>query len=437
MRLLKYTTLVLANLFLSASVDRVVADAFSFGVVLGILAKLRTKASGTRLIAQQTNGKRTDVWVDSIDILVGDARNKIAEVLRVSPVHRVSIESGNGKLVEDLSAKLSTAVHNGAVSSPDFFGFVTLTCYITIKEAEDNDRDVDSYGGEGNGNSRMPNFRSLLNIKGDAHFGDKLILTARVPNALSDSKANFYVNSFDKFAAAAPAQPSSQQVVIQLISWDRVRQAFANQDGFSETGEIVSSSSSSPAVGAFKNGKQNYSDISGLLAGGSNNSVPVRNGDQVVIECEGKYMSVTRGWWMAWSSATPRRSGAFTVEIIERAPQNIIAKNLESIKIGFETGLEKMGLPQASSTMSKDQDNILRTGDTFRLRSVKFPKFELGITNVRLRDNYYYLGLRKVAGDQPSGDESWCTEVRFAVKVNSLSTEINKSLTSKRPFFSD
>lgn len=419
--------------------DRVVADAFSFGVVLGILAKLRTKATGTRLIAQQANGKRTDVWVDSIDIVVGEARNKIAEVLRVSPSSRVSIETGNGKLIEDMSAQLRTVVLPGSVSNPDFFGFITLTCYISIKEADDQ-KDIDGdFGPENSGlRAHTPsyNFRSLLNTKGDVHFRDKLILTARVPKASSDSKA-FYVNSIDKFVAAAPSQPSTQHSVVQLVSWDKVRQAYATQEGLSENGDVASSGMSPGNV--TKNSKASGSLVASVGGGSSGSAnTPVRNGDQVAIECDGKYMSVTRGWWMAWSSSAPRRSGIFIVEIVERAPQNILAKNFESIKIGFESGLEKIGLPQPSSYSSKD-DNILRTGDSFRLRSVKFPKFELGITNVRLRDNYCYLGLRKVAGDhQPSGDESWCTEVRFSVKVNSLSTEIKSFVQQKPlPFFSD
>jgi hypothetical protein len=34
-------------------------------------------------------------------------------------------------------------------------------------------------------------------------------------------------------------------------------------------------------------------------------------------EC--RYMSVNRVWWMSWSSKEPKRSGAFKVEIIEKA----------------------------------------------------------------------------------------------------------------------
>lgn len=93
-------------------------------------------------------------------------------------------------------------------------------------------------------------------------------------------------------------------------------------------------------------------------------------------------MSVARGWWMAWQLSKPRRSGAFTIEIVEKAQQ---------------TKFKIVPSPGGPSSAQKDNDNILRPGDIFRLRSVKFPDFELGLTSVKLRDEYCYLGLRKVS----------------------------------------
>jgi hypothetical protein len=102
-------------------------------------------------------------------------------------------------------------VYPGAVSNPDFFGFVTLACYISIKDADDSQQDRDGEFTESTSTRDHTqrqssfNFKSLLNTKGGVHFGDKLTLTARVPKASTDSKA-FYVNSVDKFVAAAPSQ---------------------------------------------------------------------------------------------------------------------------------------------------------------------------------------------------------------------------------------
>ena len=100
---------------------------------------------------------------------------------------------------------------------------------------------------------------------------------------------------------------------------------------------------------------------------------------------------------MAWSSTDPRRSGAFVVEIIERAPQNKLKEFTEQIKGQIDNIKEKIG--QRASVFTKDVDNVLRPGDMFRLRSVKFPDFELGITSVKLKDEFCYLGLRKVTCD--------------------------------------
>ncbi len=164
--------------------------------------------------------------------------------------------------------------------------------------------------------------------------------------------------------------------------------------------------------------------------------------NELIIVSLARFMSVTRGWWMAWSSSEPRRSGAFVVEIIEKAPQNKLKEFTEQIKGQIDNIKEKIGRP---SIYTKDVDNVLRPGDMFRLRSVKFPDFELGITSVKLKDEFCYLGLRKVsfaslsfeltisfvlqisAGQNEASDENdWCMGVRFSVKAHTLSNELFK-----------
>jgi hypothetical protein len=51
--------------------------------------------------------------------------------------------------------------------------------------------------------------------------------------------------------------------------------------------------------------------------------------------------------------------------------------------------------PTHAHSTDHGQDSVLRPGDIFKLRSVKFPDFELGLTSVKVRDEYCYLGLRK------------------------------------------
>ncbi len=170
---------------------------------------------------------------------------------------------------------------------------------------------------------------------------------------------------------------------------------------------------------------------------GDTAQIPIRDGDLVVIVCDDKYMSVTRGWWMLWSSdevpthspthsptySQIKRSGAFKIEITQYAPQNI----------DIFSGLEKIGL--GTGTKGGTQDKILRTGDLFRLRSIKFPEYELGVTSHKLATDspagdagkgkeYSYLGLRKVGVLN-----NWCTEVRFSVKFDTfqnITTELVK-----------
>ncbi len=106
---------------------------------------------------------------------------------------------------------------------------------------------------------------------------------------------------------------------------------------------------------------------------------------------------------MGWSSTEPRRSGAFTIEIVEKA-QNKLKEQLKEIKENFKEKIVRPGqvmigntTSYATSNLTKDVDNVLRPGDLFRLRSVKFPDFELGLTSIKLKDEYCYLGLRKVS----------------------------------------
>jgi hypothetical protein len=99
---------------------------------------------------------------------------------------------------------------------------------------------------------------------------------------------------------------------------------------------------------------------------------------------------------MAWNSNIPRRSGAFTVEIIAKFSTQYkeLKEQFKNIKDNIK---EKIGRgDKDKSEKEKEFDNVLRPGDLFRLRSVKFPDFELGLTSVKIRDEYCYLGLRKV-----------------------------------------
>lgn len=170
-----------------------------------------------------------------------------------------------------------------------------------------------------------------------------------------------------------------------------------------------------------------------------------------------RYLSVMRGWWLAWSSSTPRRSGAFVVEVLERASRmnlmhmprgkrlvawpSISLGTANAVGAGMDT-LTGIGAINTDPYSSKDgvgerrasavggdlhsstgtsegrsgnkDHSVLHLGDVFRLRSVKFPGYELGITSERLRGDFCYLGLRKVDDKE---NDTWCVPLRFSLKA--------------------
>ena len=103
---------------------------------------------------------------------------------------------------------------------------------------------------------------------------------------------------------------------------------------------------------------------------------------------------------MAWHSNEPRRSGAFRIEIVEKA-QNQFKEQFKNIRENIKEKMASLTTPrnadgEKEKEKEKEFDPILRPGDLFRLMSVKFPEFELGLTSVKIRDEFCYLGLRKV-----------------------------------------
>ena len=299
------------------------ADGFSFGFLIGIVYALSMKPKGQnthKLIVKQLNGSTSEVWLDSENMKVGDVRNIIARGLNITPASCVCIESGKGRILEDMSGDFF-AFNNTFTS--DFFGFNVSSCYITITDSPDEDIAEGSAAikdGIVIAKKRTSTFMSLLNTKGEAKFGVELTIIAKVPYASSNA-APFYINPIDMFAAAAPSQHTH---MMRIVKWDATMDkdtGVSGADGTNEDWESGSNTGSSTPVRG-PGGKivpatgHNESGID-LRSSGQ----PIRHGDIVVVECEGKYMSVARGWWMKWSSPIPRRSGAFVIEIIEKAPQ--------------------------------------------------------------------------------------------------------------------
>jgi hypothetical protein len=424
-----YLFLVILTFF--HCINRTIADAIAFGIVFGILLQLSLKPKGPgsiKLIAKQVDGKHVDVWLDSVDIPVAEVRSKIAEALAVVPVTRVSIESGKGNFIEDMSQPLFNNIDD-TLKQTDFFGYLTVNCYIHVREEDKVTRRgsvaaVDTPTGEGGETKEKKSLLGSILHKPEVKYGEFLLCSAKIASN-PDAKMNFQVSCIDKFVAGAPvANVQLSNTTIRLHPWSSktIQNGISGENGgegkegdgggahpttvghhrsiSNETDENDSNSIASASVAGGRAKLQKRSSI--FFRNNKNDALeyigkPIHHGDIIVLETNGKYMSVTRGWWMAWNSNEPRRSGAFMIEIMEKASnQNAFKEQLHNIKENIKEKMGRGNTTPKHPESEKEFDTILRPGDLFRLKSVKFPDFELGLTSTKIRDNYCYLGLRKV-----------------------------------------
>jgi len=343
----------------------VVADWASFCFMIGVLVRLSKKNSGAETIRLRVHlidsDNEKEVWLKNSDVTLLEVRNMIADAYHVHPASRVSIESGKGKFLDKPDAALVPLISND-FANKDLFGFSTVHCYIAILDEFNPLTQEEIQHKKAHTLSSM--IPTIMDHRGAIRYGLDITLSGKIPNAANDAKA-FEVRSVDMYAAAAPAKMPD---TVHFVGWRE-----------SSDGEADNSRTK------FE------SQLSGQK---------LQDGDCIVIENHGKFMSVVRGWWIAWSSSVPRRSGAFRVEIIEKASLNTLEKGLESIKGKIRH-------------KERDTEGVLRAGDVFRLRSVKFPGFELGVTGVRLTDDFFHLGLRKIDDDSPN----WCLPLQFTAKI--------------------
>ncbi len=270
--------------------DRIIADSFSFGLLLGIIGKLQAKSlesDNVKLIAHLPNGRSIDVWLDSSHVLVGEARNKIAEELKIVPASRICIETGKGCLIEDLSSKLFPIINaDGTNAVADFFGFVTTSCYIFIREEEKTVSFQLPADTEDKASKSQYSFISMLHSRGgETKYGDLFSLTAKS----SASDTLFYVQEVDKFVGATPTVNLSS--LIKFVSWDASNAAMNAAENVSEAGDMLSTRSDAGAAAA--------AGVTASATAGNNakaktpsrqpgDGETVKNGDVVLLDCNGK-----------------------------------------------------------------------------------------------------------------------------------------------------
>ena len=80
---------ILNVLLLLGFAERMLCDALSFGVAVGILFRLSYKPSGPatiKLVAQEINGRSVDVWLDTLDDPIGDVSSTLVIVPVVNTI---------------------------------------------------------------------------------------------------------------------------------------------------------------------------------------------------------------------------------------------------------------------------------------------------------------------------------------------------------------
>jgi hypothetical protein len=357
--------------------DQIVADFASFYYMIGILWQLAQKSTGVdtiRLCVHVCGGHEVkEIWLKNIEVTVGEAEILIAEALHVNP-GKISIESGKGKFLDNPNTALVPLISETTLKE-DLFGFSTVHCYVALLDQHIN-LELDDDLKRHNPLARM--IPGIMEHRGAIKYGMEITLSGKIPNAANDAKA-FDISCVDLYASAAPSTSSlalgssACGDTVRLVGW---REEGSNQALARENVE---------------------SHLSGQK---------LKNGDAILLENGGRYvhtclslcvcktlppliahpnrfMAATKGSKIAWSSTVPRSSGAFVIEIVEKASLNRIEKGLETI---------------GKKILHKEtpDEGTLRAGDVFRLRSVKFPGYELGVTSARLTGEYFLLGLKKV-----------------------------------------
>lgn len=328
-------------LHLASLISKPHADSIALGFVLGVLSKIlsSTAASTSIKLTAKTEGVGPiEAWLDVDNARVANARQKIADLVQTDP-SRIEIHTGDGRILHNDDDPLLSQLANSKV---DILGNTVVQCYVRVLPEG-------TRSSAANGYNRSDSL-TTSSAEGDSNSAASVVLYA-YPITLVAVAGNqeYFVHALNGYGAATPMEQSNDEacICIRLRKWN-------------------------PATLTLE-------DATNV----------VEHGDRLVLECDGKFMTIYRGWWLAWNSKEPRRSGAFRVEV-----------------------LDKRGTDRADKTVQ------LHTTWRFRLRSVKFPEFELGISNdliVAGRPGRY-IGLRKIAAEDDS-EGQWLQQVSFYAQL--------------------
>lgn len=170
----------------------------------------------------------------------------------------------------------------------DFFGFITLKCFMKIREEEKRLVASDNVVVERRG-SMGAQFLNILQ-KSEVKYGESIVLIAKIA-ASADFKTPFQVALIDKFAAASPTSLSPQLPLVHMNSLKVHAWTGGEGDGREGSdagGDTTSNASSNNRSTPTRSSpifllRKKFNKEKSAKAGS-----PLRNGDIITFEVDGK-----------------------------------------------------------------------------------------------------------------------------------------------------
>lgn len=311
-------------------------DIFYFSLIIGLCIEISTftvSHNSIQLIVNEIShlNKQTivNIKVDNVEeselgqlLTIGLIKQQIAQELMIK-VERIQIETGQGNDINDNNASILSV----SSISTDFFGYKSISIFISIHEENQEIMSNSLSILQNNNPNQILPFLNILNNHTPVFYNVDYLLSARIP--FTSNVKSFWITCVEKFAAASPAQSGN---CIQVMKFKSNDNRFIDNTIDPHQNLKLSNSTISEDITSQNDQKSLLLSTAGLTSyiyqqlpkPTSNltcNDV-IRHNDIIYLVCNHKYLSISRGWYLSWSSKVPRRSGAFRIEIIERIHHN-------------------------------------------------------------------------------------------------------------------
>ena len=417
--------LILKLAVANAVMTNVALMAFTIGIIFSIYVTPQIGSKNICLyVTERKSGAHKVLWINSAEEKVEDVRAIMKEAFDVKD-ELLHIEGGRGKFIDSETFGqqpfIPLLVTPSKSPESDLTGHISFSCMITIEKPILEDIKI----------SKKPSTsfirRSIYEGMNQVAAGVALSVNSAmaIPNtamALMTSKNDLKYESTDECSLGV-------RLTRNLMP---LNYSIKSSCGFAGASKDVTEKNITVLRWTNATGAETVVSEDPSLSGGHLHidwrakDTPIRNGDEILLRSGNKYMSVAKGWWISWNNEAPRRSGVFKVELVEKAQKGTISEQLTAIKgkISKATGSGgRASITGKNFGVPENEDDILSTGDLFRLKSMKFPSYELGVTGVKIvaKSEVYYLGLRKRSEGQEAspGDikqKEWSQSGLFVFK---------------------